>query len=231
VVLSGIAGAVDAIGYIVLGHLFTAHMSGNAVAFGTALGQAEWATALERGLTIALFAVGIAAGALAADIAISYRYKHPMVNVFAIEIALLTAFALLGRDALAGKIYLTAPGWHFFGLVSLPTLAMGMQTATIRRAGQLRIHTTYITGILTHLVETIVQTLVSSWQGRWSDPVRNFREIALYGGILVAYVTGAVAGTVAEFYGGTSALALPIAGLALVIARDLAHPHELVDHV
>jgi len=38
-ILAWAAGSLDAIGYLGLGHVFTANMTGNAVLFGLALGQ------------------------------------------------------------------------------------------------------------------------------------------------------------------------------------------------
>jgi uncharacterized membrane protein YoaK (UPF0700 family) len=227
VLLSCVAGAVDAIGYIVLAHLFTAHMSGNAVALGAAIGQAHWDTAIERAITIALFAAGIAAGTVAGDVAAARGGRHPTVAVFALEMALLAALLVCGGRAM-GADGIAVRGWRFYGLVALPTLAMGMQNATLRSAGRLRVRTTYISGVLTHLVSATVQTLWRPRRGR--SPARAGRtgEIALYGGVLVSYILGAVAASVAELSWGTVALVLPLAGLAVVIASDLAHPREVV---
>ena len=73
--LAGVAGAVDAVGYLLLLHLFTAHMSGNSVAMGLSIGQTQWQTALLRAIPIPLFVFGVALGTAVIEIAIRQRIR------------------------------------------------------------------------------------------------------------------------------------------------------------
>ena len=46
IALTAVAGYVDAVGYLVLAHVFTANMSGNTIAVGRAIVDGDWSTYL-----------------------------------------------------------------------------------------------------------------------------------------------------------------------------------------
>ena len=56
--LAGLAGMVDAIGYLRLGHLFVSYMSGNSTLFAIAVGRGDLAEAFSILTLIALFVAG-----------------------------------------------------------------------------------------------------------------------------------------------------------------------------
>ncbi len=62
-VLAWAAGSLDAIGYLGLGHVFTANMTGNAVLLGLALGQGEGLVAVRSVVALGGFGLGVAIGA------------------------------------------------------------------------------------------------------------------------------------------------------------------------
>jgi uncharacterized membrane protein YoaK (UPF0700 family) len=232
VLLAWVAGGVDAVGYLTLAHLFTAHMSGNSVAFATALGQAHWATVLERGAPIALFAAGIAAGTIVAAASDARGVQHSSVPVFGVEALLLVAFWLLGSGWLQDGELSPGAGWPFYALVALLTLAMGLQSATLRWVGHQSVHTTYVSGILIDLAEAIAETVFrphghDSAANPWGSPAQR---VWLYGSVWGGYLVGAILGGTMLTQAGLTALVLPIAGLAVAIVRDLRHPHELAGH-
>jgi uncharacterized membrane protein YoaK (UPF0700 family) len=229
VLLAWVAGGVDAIGYLTLAHIFTAHMSGNSVAFGAALGEARWDTVVERGAPIALFAVGIAAGTIVGEASDARGARHPAVPVFGVEVVLLGAFWALGSGLLRDGEIATDAAWQFYGLVALLTLAMGLQSATLRHVGSHTAHTTYVSGILTSLAEAVAQAAFrprARPEPSDSDNAPAHR-IRLYGSIWGGYLIGAILGGALWMPAGLAALGLPIAGLAIAIVRDLRHPHEL----
>ncbi len=113
--------------------------------------------------------------------------------------------------------------------MALLTLAMGLQTATLRRVGRHSVHTTFVTGILTSLGEAIGQAVFRPHGPATSPESQDppLRRIRLYGGIWSGYLIGAILGGALLGRVGLAALALPIAGLAVAVASDLRHPHEL----
>jgi hypothetical protein len=63
VMLSLAAGCVDAVGFLGLGQIFVANMTGNTVLLGLALGQAKGQAALRAVVALAGFVAGVGAGA------------------------------------------------------------------------------------------------------------------------------------------------------------------------
>ena len=232
VALAWVAGGVDAIGYLTLSHLFTAHVSGNSVVAGAALGQAQWSTVLERGVPIALFLFGIAIATAVGEVRRAHGARHPFAALYAAEAALLSAFWLAGaRGAPDGSIEPTS-GWPFYAFAALPTLAMGVQNATLRRVGRHGVHTTYVSGVLTNLAEALVQ-LVYQPRGARAQPETPAaggspkERVRLYSSLWTGYLIGAVMGGFGQQRWGFAVLLLPIAGLGLVAVRDVLYPGEL----
>jgi len=62
--LTLVAGSIDAISYLGLGHVFTAMMTGNTVLLGLALAQGEVRAALRNILALLGFSAGVFVGAM-----------------------------------------------------------------------------------------------------------------------------------------------------------------------
>ena len=216
VLLAWVAGAVDAVGYLALAHLFTAHMSGNTVALGASVGTGETGEVVRRGVAIALFAVGIALGTALGEFRRQRGRRHPTVAVFAVETLLLATFIVLGKR----EPMPSTDDARFYVLVALPTVAMGLQSAALRHIGHLHVRTTYISGVLTSLVEGVVRHIVQ--RGREHDS-----GVRVYGAVWGAYLLGAGLGGVSYARVGPLGMILPVIGLAAAMALDLRHPYEL----
>jgi uncharacterized membrane protein YoaK (UPF0700 family) len=108
-----------------------------------------------------------------------------------------------------------------------------VQNAALRRVGPVKVHTTYITGMLTSAAEEGVQFLFwlrgrsRTHPGRLGLLLRlasrqeTFRGALLRLGLWLAYVAGAVAGAFAHLRLGLACLVVPLAVLAGIIGRDL----------
>jgi uncharacterized membrane protein YoaK (UPF0700 family) len=152
VVLTAVAGAVDALSFTSLGRVFTANMTGNIVLLGIAAGQGLGAETWRSGLAFASFSAGLLTG---------YQLVHPAARAarllrtsiriaFGVELALLAAFF---------AVWLAAGGHPAGGtllvLICLSALAMGMQSATATRLAVTGVSTTYVTGTLTSLMGSL----------------------------------------------------------------------------
>src|SRR5260370_1327671 len=85
--LSALAGYVDAIGFLHLGGLFVAFMSGNSTRMGVSLAEGQWLHAAKSLGLIALFVTGAAVGTLSA---LAFHW----INFAAIWFAAAAALAL-----------------------------------------------------------------------------------------------------------------------------------------
>ena len=162
--------------------------------------------------------------------------RSPFAVVFGLEAVCLLAFLLLGTPALQGGVIRPAPSGIFYVCIVLLTLAMGLQTATVRRAGSQSIRTTFVTGVLSDWADAITKYL--SWLRQQSterqirQAVResmqqaSFRHLLLLGGIWVCYVAGAICGSALELRLALFALVFPLCALAVLIVFDVVRPFE-----
>ena len=127
--LAALAGMVDTIGYLRLGHLFVSFMSGNSTQLAIAVGGGDLTEAAVIAELIALFVLGAAAGQVLTGFAGKWHLTWALVAV-----AVLLAIAA--------------------GLATSPepmVLAMGALSASMQRAGKIDVSVTYVTGTLVKL--------------------------------------------------------------------------------
>ena len=220
VMLSLAAGCVDAVGYLGLGQIFVANMTGNTVLLGLALGQAQGQAALRALVALAGFVVGVAAGAAIVGPGRERSVWSPSVTAaLALELVVLAAFAVGWFLADAEPA-----GLAVYHLIALPSLAMGVQSAAVRRLGIPGVATTYITGTLTDLTEGAIARLrpavyAAAYDGDRSDQTRpSARGLLLPADVWLAYGAGAVIVGIMAVRWPSGVLSVPVAVLALVVA-------------
>jgi uncharacterized membrane protein YoaK (UPF0700 family) len=228
VMLSLAAGCVDAVGFLGLGQIFVANMTGNTVLLGLALGQARGQAALRAVVALAGFIVGVGAGAAIVG-------RHPerstwspgVTAAFAVELVVLVAFAvgwfLAGAEPDGGEVY---------PLIALPAMAMGVQSAAVRRLGIPGVATTYITGTLTDLTEGAIARLRPAVTNAVSNDDRSEREMTSARGLVLpadvwlAYGIGAVIVGILAVRWPSGVLSVPVAIVAVVVATATIRFHR-----
>jgi uncharacterized membrane protein YoaK (UPF0700 family) len=210
--LAWVAGGVDAVGFLALSHLFTAQMSGNSVAAAAYTGQGHWRQALFRASPIPAFVCGAAIGTAVMETLKARSMRSPAAALLSLEAMLLVCLLLWGRPHV--------PAGATIPQAALLALAMGMQNAALRHVGPQSVRTTFVSGVLTDFAAQTVQGLFKQGADRHSARA----HARLLAGLWVAYTLGAVVGGVAEGPWALRALALPVSGMAVLIAADLARP-------
>ena len=229
VLLAWIGGFVDGVGYLLLQKVFVAHQSGNTVASTVGVAQGDWSLVIRRGPPIALFVLGVAIGAAVLEFASRRRVSRLTSVTLSIEAVLLVGCMVAGAFVVRHGKFPTKHIWQYTGLLTLLVLAMGLQTATLRKIGRRTVRTTYISGMLTHIAEEAVGYLVDRHDA-CSDPSRlqsmqyRSRRFRLLVGIWSTYAAGGIAGAFAEIGWATYALAVPVAILVVVVAVDRRWP-------
>jgi uncharacterized membrane protein YoaK (UPF0700 family) len=146
------AGSVDAITYLAA-HVFTANMTGNAVLLGIYVGQGKGASAVQSLAALIFFIGGVVLGAMLAgeggDQAKTLAAVRREVIVESAILALFAAAFLMPLPRESRVITLV--------LIITSALAMGLQSAAVRRLHLPGIATTYITGTLTNLFFGLTQ--------------------------------------------------------------------------
>jgi uncharacterized membrane protein YoaK (UPF0700 family) len=129
--LAGLAGLVDATGFVVAGGYFTSFMSGNTTRMGVELVERPALALAPLGL-IGCFLGGVIIGALTGR-RVSGRHKRVLLGIVA---------ALLGLGASA-----LVASWPMLFL-ALSAMAMGLANNVFSRAGEVTVGVTYMTGAL-----------------------------------------------------------------------------------
>jgi uncharacterized membrane protein YoaK (UPF0700 family) len=186
--LTWAAGTVDAISYLGLRHVFTANMTGNAVLLGISIGQGQGLAATRSLLALLAFIVGVALGALLVQLrSADGEVARALIWPVAAEVVVLGIFALVWHVPMLpqneGTLYV---------LIALSAVAMGIQSAAVRRLALPGIATTVITGTITSLVAGLIRwlhlTIISPADGAENPAAPGGgRQLGLQAGVFLVY--------------------------------------------
>ena len=168
------SGATDAIGYLLLGHVFTSAMTGNLVLLGISLGHRNGVRTGRVIVSLASFTVGCAVGARVAGEprAADSVWPTAVTRALALEAGLFVCYAgewwvSGGHPSVAAKAALLGTG----------AVALGIQGATMQRFGVAGLNTTFFSGALMKFVTGLATG-------------ERFRDVAHQLLLLVGLVTG-----------------------------------------
>ena len=215
VLLTVTTGAVDATAFLYLGHVFSSVVTGTMVLLGIAVGTHDPGLALDCGVALVSYIVGVVAGTPLA-VRRAGRWlegwpvrrwhratKHHEIWPSWLTVALAVEFGMLAAFCVGWELTSGRPsGLTQRLLLASVGVAMGIQGATIRQLGE--ISTTYLTGTLTGVVSALAT-------GRRPDGLR--RSL----GIFAALVTGAMLAALITMYQPALLPILVLAPIALVI--------------
>lgn len=209
--LAGVAGFVDTLGFVALFGLFTAHVTGNFVLIGNALVTSG------VGVLLKLLAFPVFVGGVAFARWYSLKKATQKLPVFSplltLQAVLLLGF--MGAGWLASPIRSPdAPLTLVTGL--LGAAAMGIQNAVARLAMATAAPTTVMTGNVTQWVMDLTDVLLGK------GGVETRLRLTKFGGPIVAFALGAMAGAIAYVTWGFPALGLPIVAVTVLALAGLA---------
>ena len=204
--LSFAAGYVDALSYLGLNRVLTANMTGNTVLLAIGLAQLDGNAAGRSSVALAGFLAGAAVGAWIVE-----RDRTEDVWPRVVTLALTVEAVIL---------CVFAAGWQLVGkapaalpmaiLIGLSALAMGVQSAAVRRLEVSGIATTYITGTLTQLVARFMRPTPQTGNSR-------ARHGMLLGAVWVVYFGGAATAGIDLRLSSLIAQLLPVAVILSVV--------------
>jgi uncharacterized membrane protein YoaK (UPF0700 family) len=167
--LTIVAGLADAVGYVAMGGVFAANMTGNTVLAGLSLGEGHFDLAAKRLAPLVTFFLG----AMLARLLL--RLFHQPAVPLLLEAAVLAVVGLLplGRES----------------TLLLVALTMGLQASAITHFGGTAVSTVVVTSTLARIAEA---TLDRIWPtGRAMPSIATPRLLAL---TWIGYLAGATGG-------------------------------------
>ena len=224
------AGSVDAITYL-RAHVFTANMTGNSVLLALAVGQREGAAVARASIALGAFILGVLLGAIVAGEGGDRVKTFTAVRreVF-FETAVLVLFAIVCVRPPTASV-------HAAGVLVIFTsgVAMGMQSAAVKRLSLPGVATTYITGTITSLFSGVVHNLMT----RKSRATRQAAEpglghphqpsmrhsVGLQAQVYLSYTFAALACGILHNYWPSAVAILPVLAIAGIgVYMALAKP-------
>ena len=170
-ILTIIAGIADAVGYITMGGVFAANMTGNTVLAGIAAAQRNYTDAWHHlAPLLAFFARAMLSRLL-------LRLSHKPTTGLLVEAGLLTIVGFLTLDREVA--------------VMIVALAMGVQASAITHFGGSAVSTVVVTSTLARTADALLDRL---WAGE-KKQLPAVTNLPLLGFTWMGYLVGAVAGT------------------------------------
>lgn len=167
------AGFVDAYGYIGLGHVFVANMTGTTVLLGVAAVHGDVSLSAHYVLTVGAFAAGAVIGALLKRF--TGRGSLPL---------------LLGGAVLL--VLVVAPSSQIEALVLLAAV-MGLQGSAVARFRSISLQTIVITGTIVRLAEGLVTTVLGGGRAESHVHEANIHHALTWSGYLIGAGVGGLA--------------------------------------
>lgn len=137
--LTLVAGLADAVGFLTMGGIFAANMTGNTVLAGIALADGHWELAAHRFIPLVAFFLG----AMLARLLL--RLTHKAAVPLFLEAALLAVVGFL-------------PVGHDIELM-IAALAMGLQASAITHFGTTAVSTVVVTGTIARIADAVLDKL------------------------------------------------------------------------
>lgn len=168
--LTIVAGMADAVGYVAMGGVFAANMTGNTVLAGLALGEGQFELAANRMAPLLTFFLG----AMLARLLLRLLRRPAVPLLLEATMLAVVGFLPIGREA----------------ALLLVALAMGLQASAITHFAGTAVSTVVVTSTLTRIAEASLDRL---WPTGRPPPsvVAGPRLLAL---TWIGYLAGAVAG-------------------------------------
>jgi uncharacterized membrane protein YoaK (UPF0700 family) len=208
--LSAVAGYVDTAGFVALFGLYTAHVTGDLVTAGAAIGEPPTLGLWSRVAMIPVFVLTVAATTLAVR-TMRARAVAPLGPMLGLMTAALGVFGVAGAT-----LQLDHPdGWSVMIVGGTGVVAMGIQNALMRDVLSGLCPTTFMTGNLTQVAMDLVEVAVpapgSSPQRRAAQRAEAVRRLRRFGLPLGGFVAGTCLGAWLTAACGLGAVALPAA--------------------
>ena len=204
--LAAVAGFLDAHIFVRVTDVFVANMSGNVILLGIGTGELDGRRVAAPAVALAGFSLGMGIATLVHDRRVRTGRRLRPDLVIALEVVLLGVLA--GLLAVVGGVgdELDAVGYV---VVAAAALAMGSQTAAVRRVGDIAVSTTYESGAVVRLSEDAVLSRVALEE---AERARRRRVVRVVSVVVIGYCVGAAVAAAL----GTTTLALLVPGAVLV---------------
>ena len=186
--LSSIAGALNAVGFLIAGS-FTANMTGNISMFAETLAQRDMLLALSFLGLVAAFIFGATAAAFAIQTGEKYQHRSAYALVIAFEALMLLALA---------SVFIPHPeSAQETHLIIVLSFVMGLQNATTTMISKAQVRTTHVSGMATDIGIELAALAAGQDARQTALP-----KLLLHALTLACFAAGGILGAVSFSYTG-----------------------------
>ena len=204
--LSLISGFTDTAGFIALGGLFTAHVTGNFVLAGASLVRSETAGVVPKLVMFPVFALIVSATFLISR-RLESNGRNAILILLVLEAVFLFAFAVVGSFFQSGiKVTMTETAITITG--ALGVTAMAIQNALMRQHLKKFPQTTVMTGNVTQFAIDLTKRFLLPKTDERNETNESLIKI---GTAIAGFLCGAICGALAVSNFGLLAILLPCA--------------------
>jgi uncharacterized membrane protein YoaK (UPF0700 family) len=221
-VLAAIAGIVDVAGFIALGGIFTAHVSGDTVLAADALVHGSWSDLWQHLAPVLLIVVGYLIGGALIKLSVERGLPYWFSIGAGLEAIFLGIFAA-GHTSLAhGSLNFVPRDRDLVALMACLSFAMGTQNALVRNVETIEVRTTFVTGMVVSFAHELLDWIFDRL--RRADSRRDGRRGAAHGAIWLAFFAGGCAGGFLQAVHGASVFYIPCLAMTLLAAYGWLRP-------
>jgi uncharacterized membrane protein YoaK (UPF0700 family) len=189
--LAFIGGYADAASFLLAG-TFTGHLTGNCILAAVSAASKEWSLAVDRLLAVIVFLAGILCSlTLSRFILVRLRRYSLAITMFIEALLILSACLFLANRA------------NHEPFIVCMCLALGIQNDALGKTNGISVHSTYVTGMVTTLMQKSFQHLFSR-QSPEPDSAKHSTGPAIHvlAPMWISFLFGALAGAlmVASFH-------------------------------
>jgi uncharacterized membrane protein YoaK (UPF0700 family) len=208
--LAFVGGYADASSYL-LARTFTGHLTGNSVLAAVSAASKEWYLTLDRLLAVNVFLAGILVSLML------NRFVPVRLRQYSLAIAMFTELLLIGGASL---FLINRANTELF--IVCMCLALGIQNGALNKTNGISVHSTYMTGMVTTLMQKSFGRLSSNRSPKADPPSESARlTIRVLAPMWIGFICGAFAGAVivSSFHSvGLLGIVVP---LALLISAEI----------
>ena len=207
--LAFIGGYADASSYL-LARTFTGHLTGNCVLAAVSAASKEWYLTLDRLLAVIVFLAGILLSLML------NRFVPVRLRQYSLAIAMLIEVLLF----LSASFLLSNRATQELFIVCM-CLALGIQNGALHKTNGISVHSTYMTGMVTTLMQKSFDRYSSKRSPKEDSSKDSARlTIQVLAPMWISFIFGAVAGAVivSSFHSiGLWGIVLPL--ILLIVAE------------
>ena len=183
--LAFIGGYADASSYLLAG-AFTGHVTGNCVLAAVSAASKEWFLTLDRLLAVIFFLAGILLSLILNRFVPVRLRQYSLAVAMVVEVLLFLSASLLLSNKAARELFIVCM-----------CLALGIQNGALHKTNGISVHSTYVTGMVTTLMQKTFDHHSSKGSPEENSAKDSVRlTMTILATMWISFIFGAASGSV-----------------------------------